>query len=153
MDSLSGQLRFFGLQALMGPDYIVDYSYDEAEPEAEADYEDQEELTEEVVQEQVENIAAEAVEEEGEIRRKDTVKKINHPKPKYSYKKIKSDSKKPAIPEETVSVEKKKTFYNDLPPRVMPPPSRYGQPPRKLSTSSYLSYDNEAFVPKTKKTT
>ena len=36
MDSLSGQLRFWGLQAVLGPDYLVDYDA----PLSDEDYED-----------------------------------------------------------------------------------------------------------------
>jgi len=98
MDSLSGRLRFWGLQALLGPDYLVDYDpplsdeeYAEDEDE-EYDYEDEPPAdavrTNEVDDGQLEDL-------ERKKRRSSSKKKFKHKNPYVGYYKEVPHSRKP----------------------------------------------------------
>jgi len=119
MDSLSGQLRFFGLQALLGPDYVVDYDPPASEEEAEYEYEY------EYVDEEVRRADL------GKAKKKST-KKSSKPGAK------KQQSKKPS---------KETTYYNTVNSEVRAPPSRYGEAPPGAPPKTYSSYSSYKHEP------
>lgn len=122
MDSLSGQLRFFGLQALLGPDYVIDYEYSDEVLDGD-EYLDDDEYYDDY-----------------DNRRNDTPKRKTA---KNNRKKVSSGPKKREKP------SKISRNGND-PLNMSPPPSRYGDTLRhrtKTETSSYSSYTTEAEIP------
>lgn len=114
MDTYPGMLRFWGLQAILGPDYIVDYD------------EELEALSGEV-EAAASSVESVVVDDDGsEVRRLDGDESEE-----------KGDKRK--LPKK--SIKKKPVYYNDIPDKMKPPPSSYGMDPK--SESSYISYNSE----------
>lgn len=114
MDTYPGILRFWGLQAVLGPDYIADYdaALDGLSGEVEGVGGNAEGLIDDY-------------DYDGEVRRLDG----DGSHEKRDKRKV---PKKPS--------KKKPIFYNDLPDKIKPPPSRYGMDSK--SDSSYSSYNS-----------
>ncbi|KAF2349784.1 hypothetical protein FHG87_019460 [Trinorchestia longiramus] len=123
MDTFPGMLRFFGLQAMLGPDYLYDYEDDEAAENDDATAADEGE-------------DPEYYDYEDDVRRnrrKDQLPEKNESKKRKKLKKKQSQEKE--------NVKGKDTRYTNLAHEMRPPPSRYS------SQSSYSSITTQDMQP------
>lgn len=122
MDTLPGFLRFFGLQAMLGPDYLYDYDYDD----------------EDLAEDEAEAAAADAAVDDDyyyddyDVRRKDNDARRNRRKDSKKKKKKNRKHKKEKADDKPVTDRR----YSNLEYQLQPPPSKYG------GYSSYSSVES-----------